>query len=329
MNAAPINSMAVDRRFMAAAIALSQRGTGRTGLSPSVGCIIAKQGRIMARGWTQNGGRPHAEAAAMSAMPGGLAGCMLYVTLEPCAHESIRGPSCSDSIIAAKPERIVIACEDPDPRTAGKGILRLRAAGIKVDTGLMQDEARAAMAGFFARQQKSRPFVTLKLAVSLDGRIAMADGQSRWITGAPARTHCHLERSRHEAILVGAGTMRADNPSLDVRLSGLENRSPKRIMLGSGDAPAGWQKISAPEDIAALDCNHLFVEGGAQTAASFLQSGLVDRLLIYRAPILIGRGIAGLGDIGLQELADAHGQWVLADGRMLGKDRMEIYTRAA
>ena len=312
---------------MAAALALSQRSVGRTGNNPPVGCITVNHRHIIGRGWTQDGGRPHAEAMALKQAGDAARGGTVYVTLEPCAHKSDRGAACVDALLAAKPARVVIASQDPDSRTNGKGVALLREAGIEVETGLIEDEARAVMAGFFTRIEKKRPFVTLKLATSLDGKIALADGSSRWITGEAARAHCHLERARHEAILVGAGTVRADNPKLDVRLAGLEERSPARIMLGSGDPPDGWKAIRSPQEISQLDCNHLFVEGGAQTASSFLKAGLVDRLLLYRAPILIGDGKACLGDIGLEQLGGAHGQWALADARMLGKDRMEVYTK--
>lgn len=253
------------------------------------------------------------------------AGATFYVSLEPCAHESARGPACADTLVAAKPARVVGALTDPDPRTAGKGFDRLEAAGISVERDAMVAEARAGLAGFVTRTTKGRPHVTLKLATSLDGCIAMADGSSRWITGGAARAHAHLERARCDAILVGAGTVRADEPKLDVRLPGLENRSPRRIMLGSGDAPEGWDVIRTPQDIAELECNSLIVEGGAKTASAFLRAGLVDRLMLYRAPILIGGGKPCLSDIGLTDLADAHGQWQFSDTRMLGKDRFEVY----
>jgi diaminohydroxyphosphoribosylaminopyrimidine deaminase / 5-amino-6-(5-phosphoribosylamino)uracil reductase len=259
---------------------------------------------------------------------GNAAGATIYVSLEPCAHQSARGPSCADELMAARPARIVAALTDPDPRTAGKGFDRLAAAGIQVERDAMPTEAQASLAGFISRVTKGRPHVTLKLATSLDGCIAMADGSSRWITGDAARAHAHLERARSDAILVGAGTVRADNPKLDVRLSGLEARGPRRIMLGSRDAPAGWEAIRAPEDIASLDCNRLIVEGGAQTASAFLRAGLVDRLMLYRAPILVGGGKPCLGDIGLTELEGAHGRWQLSDSRTLGKDRLEVYEAA-
>ncbi|HMS19680.1 bifunctional diaminohydroxyphosphoribosylaminopyrimidine deaminase/5-amino-6-(5-phosphoribosylamino)uracil reductase RibD [uncultured Sphingorhabdus sp.] len=314
-----------DRRWLSAAIALAERGKGRTGNNPSVGCIIVKDGIVIGRGWTQAGGRPHAEAVALEQAGSKAVGATVYVSLEPCAHESSRGPACTDTLIAAKPARVVGALTDPDPRTAGKGFVRLEAVGIMVERDAMATEARAGLAGFVTRMTKGRPHVTLKLATSLDGCIAMADGSSRWITGEAARAHAHLERARSDAILVGAGTVRADAPRLDVRLSGLESRSPRRIMLGSGDAPEGWEVIRTPQDIASLDCNSLIVEGGAMTASAFLRAGLVDRLMLYRAPVLIGDGKPCLGNIGLADLAAAHGSWQLSDTRMLGNNRFEVY----
>ncbi len=314
--------------MMAAALTLAERGRGRTGNNPSVGCIIVREGRVVGRGWTQPGGRPHAEAMAL-AEAGELAeGATVYVTLEPCAHESERGPACADILVAAGPARVVATLADPDARTAGNGFARLVAAGITVEHGALEAEARRSLSGFLTRTEKARPYVTLKLATSLDGCIAMADGQSRWITGEAARAHTHLERARHDAILVGARTVRSDNPTLDVRLPGLEPRSPRRVMLGSGDMPDGWEVIRAPQDISTLDCNSLMVEGGARTASAFLKAGLVDRLLLYRAPILIGGGKASLGDIALTSMEAAHGKWQLIDTRMLGKDRMEVYEAA-
>lgn len=311
-----------------AAIALAGRSRGRTAPNPNVGCLIVRNGRVIGRGITQAGGRPHAEAQAL-AMAGSVAGATVYVTLEPCAHVSERGPACADLLAAAAPGRVVIALTDPDPRTNGRGIARLETAGIKVTTGVAADEARRSMAGFLTRQASARPHVTLKLATSLDGCIAMADGRSHWITGNAARAHCHVERSRHEAILVGRGTFDADAPRLDVRLPGLADRSPKRLLLTHGAAPDDWTAIDRPEAIATLDgVDHLFVEGGAATAAAFLHSNLVDRLLIYTAPIVIGGGRPAIADIGLADLASAHGRWCMTDTRMLGSDRLTIYERS-
>jgi diaminohydroxyphosphoribosylaminopyrimidine deaminase / 5-amino-6-(5-phosphoribosylamino)uracil reductase len=313
---------------MAAAIALAGRGQGRTGNNPSVGCIIVQHGIVVGRGWTQPGGRPHAEAMALAEAGAATKGSTVYVSLEPCAHESERGPACADALVVAAPAHIIAAVTDSDPRTAGKGFARLEAAGIAIERGVLEVEAKRGLAGFLTRIGKGRPHVTLKLATSLDGCIAMADGSSRWITGEAARAHTHLERARCDAILVGAGTVQADNPKLDVRLPGIEGRSPRRVMLGSVEAPNGWEVIRSPAEIATLNCNSLLVEGGAQTASAFLKAGLVDRLLVYRAPILIGGGKPGLGDIGLASLEAAHGQWQLSDTRMLGKDRLEVYEAA-
>jgi len=318
-----------DARFMRAAIALSLRGLGRTAPNPNVGCLIVRDGVIVGRGWTQPGGRPHAEARALAQAEGLTGGATAYVTLEPCFHLSPRGPRCVELLQRADIARVVIATADPDPRTQGQSIDWLRERGIAVDVGLMAQEARAAMAPFFARQTLGRPAVTLKLGLSLDGCIAMADGTSQWITGAPARVHAHGERARHDAILIGRGTWWADNPRLDVRLPGLEDRSPRRILLGHGsEVPEGWSLIGDPAQIADLEgISSLMVEGGAQTAAAFLAANLVDRLLLYRAPIVIGGGRGAIGDIGLADLAAAHGRWRLADRRLLGEDSMEIYLR--
>ena len=312
---------------MATALALGERGVGRTGNNPSVGCIIVNGGKVVGRGWTQPGGRPHAEAMALEQAGNDAIGGIIYVTLEPCAHISGRGPSCSDLLVAAKPSEIVVAIDDPDPRTAGKGLASYHAAGIEVTSGIMAALARTAVAGFLSRIERGRPFVTLKLATSLDGAIAMANGSSRWITGEASRAHAHLERARCDIILVGAGTVRADAPMLNVRLAGLADRSPRRVMLGSGDPPIGWETIRVPEDIGTLECNNLLVEGGAIAATSFLKAGLVDRLLLYRAPILVGGGKPCLADIGLASLDDAHGRWVLKDTRRLGNDRLEVYEK--
>ncbi|OQW43826.1 MAG: bifunctional diaminohydroxyphosphoribosylaminopyrimidine deaminase/5-amino-6-(5-phosphoribosylamino)uracil reductase [Proteobacteria bacterium SG_bin6] len=313
---------------MGAALALSERTRGRTAPNPNVGCVIVREGRVVGRGWTQPGGRPHAEAMALGQAGAAARGGTAYVTLEPCAHVSARGPACAELLIAAGVTRVVAALGDPDPRTNGEGFARLAEAGVAVDQDVRAAEARAAMAGFLARRALGRPMVTLKLALSLDGMIARADGESQWITGAEARAHTHLERSRHEAILVGRGTFEADAPRLDVRLPGLEARSPRRLLLSSTAAAPGWEQLRAPAAIADLaGVDHLFVEGGAGAASAFLAADLVDRLLLYRAPILIGAGRPALGDIGLDSLAEAHGRWRLADARRLGQDRLEVYHR--
>jgi diaminohydroxyphosphoribosylaminopyrimidine deaminase / 5-amino-6-(5-phosphoribosylamino)uracil reductase len=321
-----------DNRVMAAAVALAERGRARTGANPNVGCIIVKDGLVIGRGWTQSGGRPHAEAMALAQAGKAVRGATIYVSLEPCAHDSQRGPSCADSLINAGVARVVVAIKDPDLRTNGQGIARLEGAGIAVTVGVCAAAARASMVGWLSQIEKQRPYVTLKLATSLDGCIAREDGESKWITGDAARAHVHLERSRQTMILVGRGTYETDQPGLDVRLAGLEGRAPIRAILTHGAAPPGWTRVSAPTEIHSFSAVHyLLVEGGAQTAASFLQAGLVDRILLYRAPLLIGAGKASLGDIGLNALGDAHGRWRRTDIRQLGKDSVEVYehTREA
>lgn len=318
-----------DARFMAAAIALSERGRANTAPNPNVGCLLVRDGRVVGRGWTQPGGRPHAEAMALAEAGDAARGATAYTSLEPCAHQSPRGPACTDSLIAAGVVRVVSATLDPDARTNGQGFARLEAAGIAHQAGPMAAEARAAMAGWWSRETRGRPFVTLKLATSLDGCIALASGESRWITGEAARAHGHLERARANMIIVGRGTLEADSPRLDVRLPGLEDRSPRRGLLTHGSAPEGWEALTAPEAIADLHgVDWILVEGGAQTAAAFLRAGLVDRLLLYRAPITIGGGRTSLGDIGLDRMDAAHGQWHHTDTRRLGPDTLDIYVRA-
>ena len=313
---------------MESAIALGERGRGRTAPNPNVGCVIVKDDVVVGRGWTQPGGRPHAEAMALEQAGASAAGADVYVTLEPCAHRDGRGPACADLLVAAGPARVVIAVGDPDPRTNGAGIASLREAGIAVETGLESAAAERSLAGFLTRIRLGRPYVTLKLAMSIDGKIALPSGESRWITGVDARAHVHLERARADMILVGRGTYEADSPKLDVRLPGLEERSPRRALLTRGDPVEGWTRLGSPEAIHELgDVNDLLVEGGSATATAFLTADLVDRMLVYRAPILIGDGKSSVGYVGLECIADAHGRWQLTETRLLGIDRLEVYER--
>jgi len=313
---------------MAEAIALGERGRGRTAPNPNVGCVIVQGEEAVGRGWTRPGGRPHAEAVALEEAGDAARGATIYATLEPCAHQSARGPACADLLVEAGPTRVVVALADPDPRTDGIGIARLRAAGIAVEVGTGAEEAARSMAGFLSRIRLGRPYVTLKLALSIDSMIATAAGESRWITGAEARADTHLERARADMILVGRGTYYLDNPRLDVRLPGLEDRSPRRALLTAGEGAEGWEVLARPQDIFKLaNVNDLLVEGGAATATAFLGADLVDRLLLYRAPILIGAGKPAVGDIGLAELAGAHGRWRRVETRQLGSDTREVYER--
>ena len=315
---------------MAKALALAEEARGQSAPNPNVGCVIlSPAGRIVGRGATAAGGRPHAEAIALAQAGKRARGAAVYVTLEPCAHDSERGPACTDLLLEAKPERVVIALKDPDPRTTGKGIRRLRRAGIEVALGVSRDAARRSLAGWLTRLELGRPRVTLKLALSIDGKIALPSGESKWITGEDARRHVHQERAHSDMILVGRGTYLADQPRLDVRLPGLEERSPRRALLTRGDPVDGWETLSDPRDIYRLhDVNDLLVEGGSTTATAFLAEDLVDRILIYRAPIIVGQGKSSFGYVGLDAIADAHERWRLADEQRLGVDRLEVYERA-
>jgi diaminohydroxyphosphoribosylaminopyrimidine deaminase/5-amino-6-(5-phosphoribosylamino)uracil reductase len=255
-------------------------------------------------------------------------GATLYSTLEPCAHASERGPTCAAIIPQAGIVRVVIGIRDPDRRTAGEGVKMLRNAGIDVKTGVGSELARESMSGYISRIERGRPRITLKLALSIDGKIALPSGESKWITGEDARAHVHLERAQSDMILVGRGTYLADQPKLDVRLPGLEQWSPRRALLTRGEAVEGWEILTSPQDVYRLhDVNDLLVEGGSATATAFLAADLVDRILIYRAPILVGEGKQSVGYIGLDAIADAHGRWKASDGARLGIDRLEVYER--
>lgn len=313
---------------MLEAARLGEAARGRSAPNPNVGCVIVQDGEIVGRGATAPGGRPHAEAVALKQAGKKAKGATLYTTLEPCAHPSDRGPTCAQIIPAAGIARVVIGIKDPDPRTAGEGIKMLRKAGIEVKSGVAKELARDSMSGYLSRVELGRPRITLKLALSIDGKIALPSGESKWITGEDARAHVHLERAHSDMILVGRGTYLADKPKLDVRLPGLEQWSPRRALLTSGEAVAGWEILESPQDVYRLhDVNDLLVEGGSATATAFLAADLVDRILIYRAPILVGEGKQSVGYIGLDAIADAHGRWKASDGARLGIDRLEVYER--
>ncbi|GAB4572164.1 MAG: bifunctional diaminohydroxyphosphoribosylaminopyrimidine deaminase/5-amino-6-(5-phosphoribosylamino)uracil reductase RibD [Rhodothalassiaceae bacterium] len=346
-----------DLRHMRHALHLAARGLGQVAPNPAVGCILVRDGIVIARGSTEPGGRPHAEAVALEKAGQRARGATAYVTLEPCAHSG-RTPPCADALIAAGVARVVIALQDPDPRTNGAGIARLRAAGIAVETGLLDAQAREIALGFLLRITEKRPMVSLKLATSLDGRIATATGASRWITGEAARRHGHMLRAKHDAILVGAGTWRKDRPSLDCRLAGLEARSPRRIVLArDGDGIEGDGRplliactkgatdkerlaIAADEAgrpriddllcrLAELGITRLLVEGGATVAGAFLAAGAVDRLYHYRAPVAFGGdGLAAIAPLGVTSPSGAPRFLPLSE-RRLGEDRLDLYARGA
>ena len=312
-----------DNDWMAAAARLSQRGIPLSAPNPSVGCVIVKDGRVLARGWTQKSGRPHAEAHALLGLGGDAKGADIYVTLEPCAHVSARGPSCADLLVKAAPARVIIGQSDPDPRTAGKGVDRLKSADIAVEI-LNDANARNSLAGYLTQAEKQRPFITLKLAVSSDGFVARKAGEEQWITGEEARRHVHSRRAKQDAILVGAGTWRGDKPRLNVRLPGLENRSPTAFVL-SRTPPNGDEKhVKMLTNVDLLtDFHTLYVEGGAQTAHHFLNADLVDRIELYTAPIMIGEGTKAPAGV----LPPALEKWDLVETCQLGSDHFAAYQR--
>lgn len=308
---------------MLATLTLAKRGLGRVWPNPAVGCVIVQGDRVVGRGWTQPGGRPHAEAMALAQAADGARGAIAYVSLEPCAHHG-RTPPCCDALIAAGVARVVCPMTDPDPRVAGQGFERMRDAGVTVDIGLMAEDAVRVNEGFLRRIQTGRPHVTLKLATSLDGRIATASGESQWITGPAARARVHLLRAQSDAIMVGAGTARADTPSLNVRLPRLEGQSPIRIILGGSaddDQPPQLAKADAEawhlhranatpmpgaKSVVAVDIDgdidldalvtklgaegltRVFCEGGGAVAAGLLNDDLVDELIWMTAGVTIG-----------------------------------------
>ncbi|MDI3337096.1 bifunctional diaminohydroxyphosphoribosylaminopyrimidine deaminase/5-amino-6-(5-phosphoribosylamino)uracil reductase RibD [Defluviimonas aestuarii] len=237
-----------DRRHMAHALGLARRGLGRVWPNPAVGCVIVKDGRIVGRGWTQPGGRPHAETVALAQAGSAARGATAYVSLEPCAHHG-KTPPCANALIDAGVARVVSALEDPDARVAGKGHAMLRDAGVVVLTAVMADEARALQHGFLTRVGQGRPMVTLKLAMSLDGRIATASGESKWITGPEARRRVHAMRATHDAVLVGGGTARADDPDLRVRDMGVAHQPVRVVAAGSLDLPEGSVLARTARDV--------------------------------------------------------------------------------
>ena len=362
----------MDRGHMRAALALARRGLGTVWPNPAVGCVIVKEGRVVGRGWTQPGGRPHAETEALAMAGRSAGGATAYVTLEPCAHHG-KTPPCAEALIAAGIGRVVVAVQDPDPRVAGKGVEMLMRAGVKVVDGVLEAEAAEINAGFFMRVAAGRPLVTLKLASTLDGRIATHSGESRWITGSAARTMAHLLRAENDVIMVGSGTALHDDPDLTCRLDGLGERSPvrvvvdgrlrlpltSRLVVSANDTPtwvltleggdparreafedAGVDVVQLPagadgaidlkialEALAESGVTRVLVEGGAHLAAALLRAGLVDRLIWFRAPRLMGGdGLAAAVAFGVDHLAQTP-RFERIEVRPVGDDVMEIYTR--
>lgn len=281
-----------DARFMALALSLGRRGMGQCAPNPAVGCVIVRDGRIIGRGWTAPGGRPHAETQALAQAGDDARGATAYVTLEPCAHHGAT-PPCTDALIAAGVLRVVAPFADNDARVSGRGFDRLRAAGIEVTTGVMTEEAGRDLAGFVMRNELGRPWVTLKLATSFDGRIATATGHSQWITGVRARRLVHAMRARHDAVMVGAGTARADDPTLTVRDMGVR-RQPVRVVVSRRlDLPLMSNLARTAADVPLWLCHGPEVDGAlagawrglgarllaCEVAAGQLEAGSVLRVL--------------------------------------------------
>jgi diaminohydroxyphosphoribosylaminopyrimidine deaminase/5-amino-6-(5-phosphoribosylamino)uracil reductase len=345
---------------MAAALELSRSHTGLTGTNPSVGCVLVKDGVVVGAAVTAVGGRPHAEAGALAIAGDAARGATAYVTLEPCAHHG-KTPPCANALVAAGVSRVVISVIDPDERVAGKGVQILSEAGIEVETGIMVAEGKRALAGYLTRKIKKRPHVILKLAISADGMIGKKDAGQVAITGPQSREAVHHLRAECDAILVGIGTALADDPELTVRIPGLEQRSPIRIVLDrklelplssklvktARDVPviavtndplsarrgaleAAGVEVLAEDDLQGLlaslgarGLSSLLVEGGAAIARSFLDAGLVDRILLFEAPVVIGEG----GVETPLERSDISGQYSFVGERLYGPDRCFDYER--
>ena len=315
------------------ALRLGRRALGATAENPNVGCVIVRDGCVVGVGWTQPGGRPHAEAEALKMAGEKARGATAYVTLEPCAHHG-RTPPCAEALVQAGVARVVTAVEDPDPRVSGGGHAILRAAGISVETGIGADEARRDLAGFLTRMTRKRPYVILKLALSADGMIAGGRGQQTAITGPEVKARVHLMRAQSDAILVGMETALVDDPELTCRLPGLEHRSPRPfVMSRSRDLPAqshlarrGAEVLrgGVAEVLAELGhrgINRLMVEGGAKIAAAVLATGWVDEIDLFRSAAVVGpQGIPGLADGALLPFAATQEE-------RLGADTLTVYER--
>lgn len=321
------------------ALSLAARGLGNVWPNPAVGCVIVRDNIIVGRGWTQPGGRPHAERMALDQAGLRARGATAYVTLEPCAHFGQTLP-CANALIDGGIVRVVTALTDPDPRTSGKGHAALRAAGVVVDENIRAGQAAMLQRGFLKRFSDGLPLVTLKLATTLDGRIATKGGESKWITGPRARADVQMLRLSHDAIMVGGGTARADLPQLNLRGVG-KRRQPVRIIVTKNPLPSLiaegvdhgplWQVSGAPRsfltDLASRGITRILCEGGGQLAASLLQDDLVDDLVLYSAGVAFGSdGRPAVGQLRIEKLASAT-RFALDDHRRIGPDLRQIWRR--
>lgn len=372
--AKPINSAFSenDRALMRAALSLASRGVGNVAPNPAVGCILFRpdlgnDGRVVGRGWTQPGGRPHAETEAIKQAGDYAAQAHAYVTLEPCNHHGQTGP-CTEALISAGITSVTVALTDPDPRVSGTGIERLKNAGIEVRAGLLEREARTLNAGFLSVLERQRPWVTLKVATSSDGMIAAEKGVPLWITGAAARARGHLIRAQNDAILTGVGTVVADNPQMTCRLSGLEDRSPVRVVIDpngrmspdarilkptneqltivfSGETtasnhldraagivilPTNSGRFEIPdmlETLARRGITRSMVEGGQGINDSFLDADMIDEITWFRAPTIIGSHGVSAFSKTGTESPDQSPDFQLTTTIDLDDDRLERYVR--
>jgi diaminohydroxyphosphoribosylaminopyrimidine deaminase / 5-amino-6-(5-phosphoribosylamino)uracil reductase len=325
-----------DAAWMAEAVSLGQAVRTETSPNPWVGAVVVPEGdQPAALGSTRPPGGPHAEVVALELAGTSARGATVYVTLEPCAHHG-RTPPCADALIAAGVRRVVIGVLDPDPQVSGRGVARLRTAGVHVDVGTGATEVTASLRPYLAHRTRGRPWVVLKLAATLDGRIAAPDGSSRWITGPVARLDAHQLRAESDAILVGAGTVRADDPALTVRE--VAGRDPLRVVLGHPPERARVHPALVHtgdlepllDDLGSRGVVQLLVEGGSRVAASFHRRGLVDQYVLYLAPALLGGddGVPLFSGPGAATMADVwRGQ--IADVRRLGPDlRIDLLASA-
>jgi diaminohydroxyphosphoribosylaminopyrimidine deaminase/5-amino-6-(5-phosphoribosylamino)uracil reductase len=352
-----------DTVYMARAMRLAERGLLTTAPNPRVGCVLVNAGTVVGEGWHERAGQPHAEINALQQAGSRAAGATAYVTLEPCCHQG-RTPPCTDALMAAGVTRVVAAMQDPNPQVAGQGLTALRNAGIDATAGLLAAAAEQLNAGFSMRMRQGRPWVRCKLAMSVDGRTAMASGESCWITGAAARADVHRLRGRSDAIMTGIGTVLADDPSLTVRIDGLAEdfQQPLRVILDSNlRTPAGAKLLDLPgetliftaavdadnearltrsgiaivtlpgqdgkldlpavlQHLGSLQINEVHLEAGATLCGALLQAGLVDELVIYMAPHLMGDAARGLFVLpGLEQMSERI-KLSISDVRAVGDD---------
>jgi len=352
---------------MARALALAERGLNTTTPNPRVGCVLVRDGQIVGEGWHRRAGEAHAEVLALAAAADAARGATVYVTLEPCSHFG-RTPPCADALDKAGVARVVVAMQDPNPRVAGSGLARLRATGIEVECGLMMEEARELNIGFVSRMTRGRPWVRLKAAVTLDGKTALENGVSQWITGPAARADGHRWRARACAILTGIGTVQADDPQLTVRDAPCE-RQPLRILVdaklevpptarilqgapiliatASTDEPrlhaftaSGHRVLSLPaandriefpallRELAALELNEIHIEAGARLNGTLLAAGCVDELLLYLAPKIVGNAARGMFDLPALTALDGAAKFWIRECGMAGED-VRVIARTA